>query len=638
MKFTKYLRDNSRTFLMVFMALLLVAFLVPQSIQNWSDRGEALKVPLGQVFGRALTTADLQQTAADVQMLTRAGLRVPEPVDYYLLSEEAKQTGLEVGHDEVQTQFGQGQAAAALQELQRTTRMSYDRIFEAFGRRVAVERLARLAAGGLVDSLPRQELAYRDRTQQGVADCVALDDKAFLHLVPEPTEAELQAFFEAAKDRKTNHTDEQMEFGYLLPDRVRLEYLTVNPDKIRSKVTVQAAQVKRFFEENQQRYMKPDPTATQPAAGGKPPQVPMTFDEVKERAREDCREARAIELAQSQINDMYTEAHRPWAAAPRDAEGFATPPDAPPVSFEEFKQRFSAKLEVEYGQTELVGGEKLGTIPGLGGANMALGRGEVLRVSELALRVKGLLAKDPADGKPVLNLLEPAPVMLSQKLDPQSRKGSPHQAFLFRVIQLAPSGPPGSVDEVRTQLVPDWKLSQAHELAGQHATQLAAKARAVGVRAAVAQATELKDILAAAEKNPPPAVDPTAPAPPTPKYVDNFQAYSAEFTRQAGVVLRVGRVPEIVKALFARADTPVAEGARRVQASPVARQNKWLVAEVTGVKPIFREPFETQLAQTLKTNRQRDIQRFATDWLTPQNIKGRTGFVPAKPDAQPTEP
>ena len=638
MKFTKYLRDNSRTLLMVFMALLLVAFLIPQSIQNWSDRGEAVRMPLGQVFGRELTSTDLQQTAADVQVLASAGVRTPDAIDYYLLGEEAKRVGLEVGRDEVQAQLGQGQAAVVLQGLQRSSRMSYDRIYEAFGRRDAVERLARLSACGLVDSLPRQELVYRDRTQQGVAECVVLDDKAFLHLVPEPTEEELQAFFEAAKDRKTNHTDEQLEFGYLLPDRVRLEYLTVNPDKIRGKVTVQAAQVKRFFEENQQRYMKPDPTASQPAAGGKPPQVPMTFDEAKDKAREDCREARAIELAQSQINDMYAEAHRPWATAARDTDGFATPPETPPVSFEELKQRFSAKLEVEYGQTELVGSEKLATIPGLGGANMAIGRGETLRVSDLALRVKGLLAKDPADGKPVLNLMEPAPVMLSQKLDPQSRKGTPHQAFLFRVMQIAPSGPPASVDDVRTQLVQDWKLMKAHELAGQHAAQLAATARDVGVRAAVTQATELKDILTAAEKSPPPAADPNATAPPAPKYVDNFQAYQAEFTRQAGVVLRVGRVPDIVKALFALADTPAAEGARRVQTSPVARQNKWLVAEVTGVKPIFREPFEAQLAQTLKSNWQRDIQRFATDWLTPQNIKGRTGFVPTQPDATPAEP
>jgi hypothetical protein len=628
---------------MIFMALLLIAFLVPQSIQGFSGREGQFKIKLGQAFGRELTTNDLQEATTDRQVLARANSRsTSDDLDFYLLLQEAKNVGVRVGRDEVKGQFAHSERGEQmLHELQRSSHLGYDQLYDVFGRQLAVNRLAIFQSAGLVDSLPRQEAAYRDRAQQGVADVAVLDDKGFLHAISDPTAEELQVFFEECKGRRTAHSEEQLQFGYLLSDRVRLEYLTVDPAKIKSKVTVQASQMKHYFEENAQKYTKPDPTASQPAAGGQPPQVPMTFEEAKERVREDYREYRAFELAQGLVNEMYTEAHRPWSGAVRDSDGFNVPPAGEPVSFEELKQRFSAKFDVEYGRTELVTADQIGAMPGLTSASLSLGR-DSMRLFELAYRVKGILAKDPNDGKPVLNPMEPAPVLMSTKFDRQLRKALPVQAFLVRVAEVAPSAPPASVDEVREKAVADWKQVRAHELAGQYAEKLATQARQVGLKAAVEQATELKDLLTAAEQaaSQPAAENSTAPPPPATKYVENLPPFSAEFTRQAGVLVRVGRVPEVVKALFAASDAASGDGsAKRIVQRPVANQNKWVVAELTQIKPLYRESFDAQLAQSLKDGQKRERQRFITDWLSPANIKERARFESALTEARrPSEP
>ena len=326
MKFNKFIRNNSRTLLMVFMSLLLVAFLIPNTIQGVSDADRQYRFKLGQAFGREITTADLTQAESDIRVVSYAGLErgltQGAALGFYLLSKEAERAGVRVGREEVKAFLvdlaRQGdttwqQPDERLKFIQQATRRSYDQIYDAIGRWLAVDRLAQFQAGGVIDTLPRQELAYRNTTQEAAAQVAVLNDKAFLSQVPEPTEEELLAFFDECKGRKTAHTTKELVFGYLLPDRVQVQYLTVDPQQIKSQITVQAAQVRRFFEENAQRYTKPDPLASPPAAGGQVPQVPMTFEEARDRVREDYREARALELAQTAVNEIYHEARRAWA-------------------------------------------------------------------------------------------------------------------------------------------------------------------------------------------------------------------------------------------------------------------------------------------------------------------------------------
>lgn len=643
MKLSKFLRKNSRTLILVFMSALLVAFLIPDTIQTLSGPDPAGKVVLGRAFGRGITLADQQRTSAEFNVLARIGMleRMPEEavLDYYLLLEEARQRGIRVGPDEVRRYLAdRGVSDQRLQEVQRASHLSYDRIYEIVGRWVAVDRLGRIQGAAITDSLPRQEINYRNQAQEAVARLALVSSRAFRYRVPEPTEEELTAFFEECKDRVTAHTEQELVYGYRLPDRVRLEYLTVNPTRIRDTITVQAVRVKQYFEDNRHRYMKPDPIATQPVAG-RLPEMPMTFEEARDQAREDYRTARALEVAQGLINDIYVEAHRAWGAGVRDEDGFLPPPDESGPSFQDLRAQFSATYEVEYGQTDLVSADELRRVPGLGRAGLLFGR-QYIEVAQLAFRAKGILARDPGDGQPVFNVGEPAPVVLTVEQDPRSGQRFPHQAYLFRVIEVAPAAPPASMDEVRDRLVQDWKLVQAHQIARSYADALAARAREIGLEAAVEEATELKEILASAEQASTQPADPDGPPPVPERYLDQLQPFTPpQLTRERSYVYRVGMAPGLSRAVFALSELPAGEEAplHRVTAAPVATVNQWVVAELVEVKPIYAGAFEEQLAQSLRMAQYVEMQRFVRDWISPRNVQERVGFQP-EALLRPTEP
>jgi hypothetical protein len=646
MRLRKFIRDNSRTLLMIFMSLLLVAFLIPNAIQGRSQAEREYRRKLGRAFGRDITTQDLDQANSDIKIVSYAGLEQglsqSVALPYYLMSQEAQRAGVRVGRDEVKAFLVERsqrdpvwqQPDETLKRIQQLTRRSYDQIYDAIGRWLAINRLGQFQASGLVDTLPRQELAYRNSTQEAGAQVVLIDDKAFVAQVPDPTEEELQSFFDECKGRKTAHTEKELVFGYLLPDRVQIQYLTVDPQQIKSQLTIPASQVRRFFEENAGRYLKPDPLASQPAGGGQVPQVPMTFEEARDRVRADYREARALELSQNLVNEMYHEARRPWTTSGRDAEGFAQTPPGDPVSFPDLREKFSTTYQVTYAQSGLVDADELRQLPDIGQAGEKLGTRQIMRVPELAFRVKGILEKDPADGKPVLNVNEPV-VVLTYSVDPRTRDFAPRQAYLLRVSEVSPSAPPTEIGNLREKVVGDWKLLRAHELARQQAETLTANARRVGLPKAVEEATELKQILTEADQATTQPAEPNLPE--SKRYVQDLGPFTPQnrLTRSSTFLQSptnaINNIPDIPPAIFDLADTPVDEAQpHRVGDFPIANQFRWLVAELLEVKPLYEGSFDKQLALQVQNGRLRYQvnEAFARLWASADNVEERTGFVP----------
>jgi hypothetical protein len=641
------MRDNSRTLLMVFMSLLLVAFLIPNTIQGMSSAERQYKRRFGQAFGHQITEKDIDQARGDLAVLRYAGLaQLPEGAElqYYLLEREAAHAGVRVGRDEAKAYLLElsqrnptwQQPDERLKAIQRSTRRSYEQIYDTIGRWLAIDRLGAFQATGWVDTLPRQALAYRDQYQEAVAPLSVVEDKAFLSQVPQPTDEQLQTFFDECKARKTAHTEKELVFGYLQPDRVHVEYLTVDPQKLKGEITVQAVQLRRYFEDHANRYTKPDPLATQPVAGQPIPQVPQTFEEARDRVREDCRDERAVELAQSLVNDVYNDARRPWAASPRGKDGFVETPGGAPPSFEELKQKYSTTHEVTYTSTGFMSLEQLKTAPGIGGAGLRIGQ-QMLRFPDLAVRVKGLLDKDPADGKPVLNVTEPA-VVLTYAMDPRTREYTPRQAYLFRVTEIQPSAPPQEMGTMREEVVHDWMFVQAHELARKQADALAARARQVGLAAAVEQDTELKNLLTAAEQV---TSQPVAAPLPTPgEYTNMLTPVTPQrLTRSATYIQqpKLGVVKDLPREIFALAEQPVSEAdPHRAAVLPLASQYRWVVVELVEIKPLYEGAFEKELAATVQDEQSRsdDMRSFARLWGNQASVERRTDYVP-EPTARP---
>jgi len=188
-----------------------------------------------------------------------------------------------------------------------------------------VQRLFRLQASALVDSLPRLEKTYRDGNQDAAAKLSVIDDNAFVKLVPEPSAEQLQAFFDECKARKAAHTEKELVFGYLLPDRVKIEYLTLDPQKIKSESQSRRCRCSVILRTTQR------PTRNGPGDDAARPgrTVSASGNDIRGSTRPGpagLREARAIEVAQGLMNDIYADASKPWNPSSRDATGFTSPP------------------------------------------------------------------------------------------------------------------------------------------------------------------------------------------------------------------------------------------------------------------------------------------------------------------------
>jgi hypothetical protein len=629
MNLTKFLRKNTRILLMVFMSFLLVAFLVPNQVQGCGQDRRNINFAVGEVFGETVYAEDMQRYRHEISVL-QGILPLPPQIAgdervYYLLTEEARRSGVRVGREAAKQQLVEmGVTNEFLKAVNARTRVSYDQLYDIVGKWMGVLWLAEMQASAMTDSLPREKHAYRNQFQEAIARVSILDAEAFLPLVPEPTEEQLQAFFEEHKSEKQGHTEAELQFGYRLPDRVRVEYLTVDPADVARKIRVKSSQVEQFFEDHRNRYTKPDP-----AAGNNPqaPQIPMTFEEARFQVKEDLRLQRAIEEAQRIVNEMKDEADAPWRASVPGEDGFLEPTTTDFASFEALRDKYSDRYPVQYAQTELVPMNELQRMRGFGQASIGSSQRRTYAWQMAGSRVKGIL-EDATDGGPALVPMQPGPVMMAP--DPTAPQNRAYQAYLFRVSEVAPSAPPASLDDVREEVTEDWKLSEAYRLAQQHAESLAETARAVGLDEAVAQAEELRALLEQAEVAATQPADGSAPPPRAPRYVADLEPHTPERLTRTTRMMRpkLGATTTIPKGIFALADEPAGDDAHRVGALPFAKEFQWVVAELLDVQPIYEKPFEQQL-QASRSNPQTDMMKFRIflmDWFQPENVMKRTGF------------
>src|SRR5690606_38206222 len=118
-----------------------------------------------------------------------------------------------------------------------------------------------------------------------------LDASKFVDSEHQPTEEELKAQFEKYKDVQAGMGEEGM--GYLLPEKVQIEYIRVNVDKLKDRQTVTDDVAWQHWKQNPQKYTKPP--ATQPSTA--PAEPYETFTEARDAVRKDLLEQDAREEA-----------------------------------------------------------------------------------------------------------------------------------------------------------------------------------------------------------------------------------------------------------------------------------------------------------------------------------------------------
>lgn len=627
-------RQHSRVLVLVFMALLLVVFLIDRPMQELFERATSEKIKLGEVFGKKVTTVDLDAARADLQVASSFGMPVAMPNDdmtYYLLATEAQKAGVHIGQEQIAQLVERNPVAVQRLGLMRSQfNRSVPSLYDALANFLTTEEYRQLQSNALLVSTPRLRQAYRDQQQAAQVELSVIDTAGLLRHVPEPTEAELQAAFEAGKDRLTNHTAEGLSFGYREPDRVKVEYLTLDPKDLEPQLTVSLKEARRYYEQNKSRFMK-DETLPGPTASGVPEtrKVQQTFEEVEPQVRAAARQQKALEEAGKVVEMMYREAARPWQSMPVK-EGFREAPEKQ-VSFEALRDKYKGQYPVKYEVVGPVAARDFSNIPQLGMSVAGdLNRGD--RAAELALRVKGIYKPKEGEKLPVLSVMEPAPLLTYARPDPELRAMVPYSRLLMRVIEVQPSGPPASLDAVREKVTADVKVTKALELARQWADRIEERAREAGLAAAVSEMAELREMLApAATTQPGETINRT--------YVEALGPFSPSmpFLRRPAPITHVGYFKplhdKVFEALESRTATSPAHLIVRVpqiehQAFDDRTNARILLAEAKALQPLYQGEFDKGRDQLLRQALGQSINMFNDLWMTPALIAERTDFKP----------
>lgn len=655
----KTFREYSRVFMLVFMSLLLVSFLIQDVLSNLArGRGE-VNPKIGTAFGRTIYGSEIDRTKKNLEMLSQLRLgpairNEDQLINVYLLMEEARRMGVRVGEDEVKDKLREmGVTDAVMAQMQRSSKLTYDQIYDVAGRWLAAERVFDLQTPGMSDSVPRQLVNYRELAQEAVVKVSLIDGHAFLAQLPPPTDEDLMPLFNEFKGQLAGTSDEEsFKFGYKFPDRIQVEFLTVDPDRIKDQIDIRDSAAKRHYEENPGKYTRKVPKATSaPADPSKPPEtedVRMTYEEAREQIKAELRMQKAIETGINLVNQMHDEADQPWRNAPLDKDGFHERPHEKMDTFETIRERNAKDYDIQYYLSDVVDEKTIARVP-LGFGQAQYIDSATLPINKFAFRVQGLLKPEEGDTLPRFILEEPAPVVFQVQqpgpMDFMNRNPKPRRAYLFKIKQVLPSDEPVVLASVRDKVVEDWKQQRAYEMAKGYAEKIADRARTDGIEMAVASATELHDKLVQADTDaqmvpnsplengppPPPAPDfakKLEPVEPTTK-INRKTQYLSEYR------LPLKSLPTTVFALLEEPQTATSP-AHRVALLSNHKELKFLIVEVLDTTPVYVGGLNKQLADLADkyenpatTTMERRM--LSSAYFDSERIRKRTGYKPAQP-------
>lgn len=660
---TRFMRDNMKILLVIFVSLLVIVFMLPPEMFNASGGGRGDFV-IGLADGEPVHSSDAARAKlwADttLQLGGLPGDRFPIPfsfpppnltgVDLYLLELEAAAAGITFGIEEAKALFaGDPERQVRLRQIKRTQRRSYDDIYADLAKWMAISQLLQTRSDAASPSVASLKDDFRTQTQRASFQFVQITAEDLLQHVPQPSDAELEAFFAQYADVLPSRTLGDVSYGYRQPARVEIEYLTVAPESLLDDMRVRERQAREFYESNAALYSEQRDYSLPTTEAGPPftETVQLTFAEALDEVRSDLRLSFACNEAERIVNRAAQAASRPWITQDTDDQGFRVqPPIDDLVAFTELQQEsLSADYPLVYGRGSGRINELARIEPRLANARITLGGNlPFMQTPQLAFRTKGLYEPNERDQRPVLNLFEPSPVMI-QVVNPQEPEVRQiRQAYVFRVVGIEPEFAPASIDEVeglRAEVIRDWRASKALELAEQVGERLADRAREVGLANAFNEDSELRPLLVDAW----PAGQATAPEQLNPVDQERLERLgphqAMQFTRGQPVLGFIAGRPlfginELVEPIFAvepliRADDPSATPATERVVVGTARRADYqsvFVCEVIAFAPLEDEQFSAQSTNLLVQRARVDQQEFLRHaLLDAESIRRRMNWV-----------
>ncbi len=485
----KFFRKHNKQLLAIFTVLLMVAFVGGQALTSLMQPNPSGEV-LFHAFGKPVTNGDL--VAVDRQTNILSGLGYPwnypggfqgrvEPLDerhYLLLLREAEERGLRPGLEQARLQLATQLASLDinLNQFSLNNKVATEEIELAVANFINVQQLWGMARGSIVPSELEIQQAVRDQYEKLNAHIVEVKSSPLIEPDAEIAEEEVLAHFEKYKEQTSGGS--ALEFGYLIPDRVQVEYLAINTGEIALAQPITEKQVETYWRAHQKDF---GPPATEDDLGEGaselvgpelPPPDPFyrTFAEAREDVVTFLAQQRRLEEARGMASVIWRALREPWYNQPEDEAGFPEAPEAAKAAdhyqqtLQKLQNRIPHREVIDFGKTNLFAASAAGDVDRLGGTRVdtqTLTPGR--RFGSSTHFVQGLVESARADDSSVQQALS------SYQTAPAPLIDEDNNLYLYRIVQVQERHAPTSIDEVRDKVVADLRAQRAFESAKTHA-------------------------------------------------------------------------------------------------------------------------------------------------------------------------
>lgn len=624
----KILRKYNKQFLAVITAFVLVFWLAGDPLQQ-----ALMPNPGAEVLGRDLSGPITRNDTTVAEFNTRIQILFGisweqewgqpaattgeplETLDWVLLVREAERNGADVSIAEsrrICEQGGMTETQIRQRLAQAGQDVTVDTVYAALAEFLKVKRMMSLLQASFGAPEPQLRQIARDRIESSKIQAVTFPAASFADPEESFDEETIKNHFETHKaDRPVEGS---LTFGYFRDPRVKVQYIHIDPAKIKEALPDdESRDIKQALEYWKRNPKAPEfkrtpeevaaitdamPTATDDQGNPLPKPVPALHHETFEQAKAAAIDAVKKQKAKMDADRIAAELTRllaaPWFAVDAPPDQYKPAPESVKrlEHYTEVIAQLPGNLQYPDAVTTLVLDLKtereLNEIEGIGA------------YSGLAFQVEGLveIPKETKNRAVYKSLWE----TYSRPLDARE-----NGIYLLRVVEVEEGHVPESLDEVRDLVLEDLRTLSGMERARAAAQQFAESARDLGLKEAWEQNTELADKVTPDKGG---FVEP----PPFARTHPFFEHY----------IPQIGKVTEeAIDIAFDLAAQGEESSVEVVDLPDVAA-----VAVLKGLSrtPLYKEDYASARGQMLNDLARRQFNEILFDWVTRKQIRARNKF------------
>ncbi|MHC4108193.1 MAG: hypothetical protein ACYSTY_08935, partial [Planctomycetota bacterium] len=468
----RFLRKYNKWILAVAGTLLLIVFLAQGAItglSRYAGRASAAWATVGPEGRETVTQGDLAEVQQELQLFERLGVRynritvlglVDDPGHWYLLTREAEAAGVMPSPSSIYRSLPEPRDQT-LGTLASLAGSRADVVLRALAKREGVDRMVSLYQGG--DQFSDRRLRQHARRAFAAVDADIVVIKAAPQPADtEPGEADIEQQLEAYADVAPGEGEKG--FGYRLPDRVKLEWMTVPLDSVRRMIEASD----RLDGVALRKHWRLNPDGLFPTVD--------TSQPVPDVVRSDLLERLADETMDEIAKFAYDRLRAQRRGLPEDSGYLVLGSDweQRQLSFFQLAQEIQGEFGVDLPSYESTGQEwlerdDLNELPGFGTATTT-------KFGPIPVGLGDLVAAAKEFGGSTT-------VVIQEAVAAPPLRDAAGDVYLFRIIDTDASRPPESADEVRDQVIADLNRLAHYQRLADTADEVAAAARTRGLLA-----------------------------------------------------------------------------------------------------------------------------------------------------------